>query len=185
MKAIKIFKIQWILNGLNKEERQNAIDNLPTTMGSKVSDDFKASKIPNILKKKFGYDVETFSFVEFRIAENIEQLLQICVSDPSDKEKNMFTPSGKLSQVGKRAVEGLKGNVLWRVRLENNGTPETDMPKILDEVMLGLENLSGLDWEKDGYNKIMSKVLKNIRDRHEGTTNTIMSGFEEVEEEED
>lgn len=185
MKAIKIYKIEWNLDGLSEEKKAGLLKKLPTVLGSKVSNDFNvAQKVPVFLKKKYGYDINSFSFETYNIADNEEQLLRMCLNS-KEAEMNIFTTSGKLTTVGQRAVEALKANVLWRVRIQNGGTDENEMPKLLDEVMLSLENISGMSWDEDGYNDVMLKVLKKIRDRHDDVKKSITAGFEDEDEYED
>lgn len=164
MKAVKLTKIQWNLNDLTDEEKKQVINTLPTEKGFTANDDFNVpERVPAILKKKYGHDIETFSFTECRIAETLDDLLRLC--NPDDSRKELYTSKGELSAYGKKCRENLDFNIKWRMQLERKGTSPYAMPKILDEVMLGLEKISDMSWEKHTADEFMTFVQRKIWNR--------------------
>ena len=53
------------------------------------------------------------------------------------------------------------------------------MPVILDEVMIGIENVTGMTWEGHTANELMTPVVKKINDKK---AVNLKSKFEMVEE---
>lgn len=149
MKAVKLYNIKWDLEGLSPEEKKEAEKNLPTQKGFVVDDDFNVlEKVPVLLKKKFGYDFITYSISEIKIIENFEDLLYHC-AEKGENPKPLFKVSGELSGFGRECYNRLKHYIHRRIKLENQGTDPYEMPKILDEVMLALEKITGIDWDKN------------------------------------
>jgi hypothetical protein len=54
------------------------------------------------------------------------------------------------------------------------------MPTILDEVMIGIENVTGLTWEGHTVNELMTPVVKKINDKK---AVNLKSKYEMVEDE--
>lgn len=164
MKAVKINKIQWNLGNLTDEQKEQVMLKLPTQKGFVTEDNFNVTeRVPYLLKKKFGYDIVDFSFVEIHIAETISELLKTCA--PAGKEKNLFTDSGNLSAYGKMCKENLENAVKERIQLERKGTSAYAMPKRLDAVMLGIEKISGLSWDAHTPDELLAPIYRKIWDQ--------------------
>ena len=146
MKAIKLYNIKWDTKDVPAEDVKKL--NLPEYKGFTVNDDEYdvVDNVPNLLKKKFGYDIIDFSFIEIPIIEDIINLLYFCASKHG-KSKNLFKVNGELSAVGMECVDTLKYFIHNRIRLESKNTPAYEMPKNLDIIMLALERITGKTWE--------------------------------------
>lgn len=187
MKAVKLYKIQWNLEGLSEEEKTKVIETLPTEKGFTTDDNFNvAERVPVLLKKKFGYDIINFAFTEIRIVETVEDLLKLCKPNQR-KEKEIFNVmSGNISSYGKQCLSNLEWNIKWRLRLESEGTSEWSMPVILDEVMLGIEKVTGMDWSGHTVDELMDPVKKQIRGiSHNSKPKDIEEEMDEEEMEEE
>ena len=164
MKAVKLNKIQWNLNNVEDEKRDEILKTLPVEKGFMVDDNFNvAESVPAILKKKFGYDIIDFSFTEYHVTETLEELLELCT--PGGKTKDLFTGTGKLSQYGMKCRNNLEHNIKWRINLERKGTSPYAMPKLLDQIMLGVEKVTGLKWEDHAPDEFMAKISRMIWDK--------------------
>lgn len=163
MKAVKLYKIQWNLEGLTNEEKEKALETLPEVKGFTTQDDnFNvAERVPKLLKKKYGYDIIDFAFVELRVVNTIEDLLLLCAPS-NEKVKKLFKNSGSLSSYGETCFNYLDAYVRDRIRKEAHGEDSWAMPAILDEVMIGIEKVTGIDWEGHSANEIMSAVVEKI-----------------------
>lgn len=146
MKAIKLYNIKWDTKDVSAEDMKKL--NLPEYKGFIVNDDdYNVVEIvPNLLKKKFGYGIVDFSFIEIPIIEDFINLLYFCASK-KDKSKNLFKANGDLSVIGIECVDTLKHYIQKRVMLEEKNTPTYEMPKELDIIMLALERITGKTWE--------------------------------------
>lgn len=180
MKAIKLYKIQWDLKGLTKEEREKVLETLPEAKGFTTKDDnFNvAERVPKILKKKYGYDIIDFSFEELRVVDTLEDLLLLC-APANEKIKKLFKNNGSLSSYGETCFDNLETNVRNRIQRESQGEEDWEMPAILDEVMIGIENVTGITWEGHTVNELMTPVVKKINDKK---AVNLKSRFEMVEE---
>ena len=180
MKAIKLYKIQWDLKGLTQEEREKALENLPKAKGFTTQDDnFNvAERVPRLLKKKYGYDIIDFAFTELRVVDTIEGLLLLC-APTNEKTKKIFKNNGSLSPYGETCFDNLETNVRNRIQKESQGIDNWEMPAILDEVMIGIENVTGMTWEGHTVNELMTPVIKKINDKK---AVNLKSRFEIVEE---
>ena len=138
MKAIKLYNIKWDTKDVSAEDMKKL--NLPEYKGFIVNDDDYdvVEIVPNLLKKKFGYGIVDFSFIEIPIIEDFINLLYFCASK-KDKSKNLFKANGDLSVIGIECVDELKHYIQKRVILEEKNTPTYEMPKELDVIMLALE----------------------------------------------
>lgn len=183
MKAIKIYKIVWNLKGMSEEEKAKVLPTLPTVKGFTTEDDeFNVlERVPVILKKKYGYPIETFSFNELRVVNTIEDLLLLC-APANEKPKKLFKVNGELSCYGDNCFINLVTNVRMRIWKETHGVDIWEMPAILDEVMIGVENVTGITWEEHTMDQIMNLVTKKIEDKK---AVNLKSKYEMVEEEED
>ena len=96
MKAIKLYNIKWDTKDVPAEDVKKL--NLPEYKGFTVNDDEYdvVDNVPNLLKKKFGYDIIDFSFIEIPIIEDIINLLYFCATKHG-KSKNLFKVNGELS----------------------------------------------------------------------------------------
>ena len=180
MKAIKLYKIQWDLRGLTEEERKKVLETLPKAKGFTTQDDnFNvAERVPKILKKKYGYDIIDFSFEELRVVNTLEDLLLLC-APTNEKAKKLFKNNGSLSTYGETCFDNLETNVRNRIRMESQGKDNWEMPAILDEVMIGIENVTGMTWEGHTVNELMTPVVQKINDKK---AVNLKSKFEMVEE---
>ena len=180
MKAIKLYKIQWDLKGLTEEEREKVLETLPKAKGFTTKDDnFNvAERVPKLLKKKYGYDIIDFSFEELRVVDTVEDLLLLC-APTNEKVKKLFKNNGSLSTYGETCFDNLETNVRDRIQRESQGEEDWEMPVILDEVMIGIENVTGITWEGHTVNELMTPVIKKINDKK---AVNLKSRFEMVEE---
>lgn len=180
MKAIKLYKIQWDLKGLTEEERKKVLETLPQAKGFTTQDDnFNvAERVPKILKKKYGYDIINFAFAELRVVDTVEDLLLLC-APTNEKVKKLFKNNGSLSTYGETCFDNLETNIRDRIQMESQGKEDWEMPTILDEVMIGIENVTGMTWEGHTVNELMTPVVKKINDKKAAN---LKSKFEMVEE---
>ena len=182
MKAIKLNKIQWNLNGLSKEEMEKVLETLPTVKGFMAQDDFNVvEKVPGLLKKHYGYDVISYNYSEIRVVENLEDLLLLC-APKGEKVKDLYKTSGELSQFGKKCKDNLVSNIKWRLRLEFKGTNPGDMPTILDEVMIGVKKVTGMEWDDHTVEELMTPIMKKINDKK---AVNLKEDYEDIEEDVD
>ena len=180
MKAIKLYKIQWDLKGLTKEEQEKVLETLPKAKGFTTQDDkFNvAERVPKLLKKKYGYDIINFAFTELRVVDNVEDLLLLC-APTNEKVKKLFKSNGSLSTYGETCFDNLESNIRDRIQRESQGVEDWEMPNILDEVMIGIENVTGMTWEGHTVNELMTPVVKKINDKK---AVNLKSKFEMVED---
>ena len=180
MKAIKLYKIQWDLKNLSNEEREKVLETLPNAKGFITQDDkFNvAERVPQLLKKKYGYDIIDFAFAELRVVNTVEDLLLLC-APTNEKVKKLFKSNGSLSTYGETCFDNLETNVRDRIQRESQGEEDWEMPAILDEVMIGIENVTGMTWEGHTVNELMTPVIKKINDKK---AVNLKSRFEMVEE---
>lgn len=165
MKAIKLTKIDWNLNNVDDTKKEEVLRSLPKQMGFTVDDDFcVADKVPGCLKKKYGYEINDFAFVEIHIAESLEELLYMNARKTKNK-KSLYKAGGKLSAYGEEAVRFLESRIRQRLALEFKGVSDFEMPKSLDEVMLGVEKVGNIKWEKHTVEELMKPIISQIRDK--------------------
>ena len=167
MKAIKLYNIKWDTKDVSAEDMKKL--NLPEYKGFIVNDDDYdvVEIVPNLLKKKFGYGIVDFSFIEIPIIEDFINLLYFCASK-KDKSKNLFKANGDLSVIGIECVDELKHYIQKRVILEEKNTPTYEMPKELDVIMLALERITGKTWEVGctlkEWEKEIDKLVEKVVD---------------------
>ena len=167
MKAIKLYNIKWDTKDVSTEDMKKL--NLPEYKGFIVNDDDYdvVEIVPNLLKKKFGYGIVDFSFIEIPIIEDFINLLYFCASK-KDKSKNLFKANGDLSVIGIECVDELKHYIQKRVILEEKNTPTYEMPKELDVIMLALEKITGKTWEVGctlkEWEKEIDKLVEKVVD---------------------
>ena len=180
MKAIKLYKIQWDLKNIPNEEREKVLETLPNAKGFITQDDkFNvAERVPQLLKKKYGYDIIDFAFAELRVVNTVEDLLLLC-APTNEKVKKLFKSNGSLSTYGETCFDNLESNIRERIQRESQGVEDWEMPNILDEVMIGIENVTGITWEGHTVNELMTPVVKKINDKK---ADNLKSRFEMVEE---
>lgn len=184
MKAVKLYKIQWNLEGLTNEEKEKALETLPEVKGFTTQDDkFDVTeRVPKLLKKKYGYDIIDFAFEELRVVNTIEDLLLLCAPS-NEKVKKLFKNSGSLSSYGETCFNYLEAYVRDRIHKEAHGEDSWAMPAILDEVMIGVEKVTGMEWEGHSANELMSAVVEKIHSAN--TVNLFDKYSEALESEED
>ena len=167
MKAMKLYNIKWDTKDVPAEDMKKL--NLPEYKGFIVNDDDYdvVEIVPNLLKKKFGYGIVDFSFIEIPIIEDFINLLYFCASK-KDKSKNLFKANGDLSVIGIECVDELKHYIQKRVILEEKNTPTYEMPKELDVIMLALERITGKTWEVGctlkEWEKEIDKLVEKVVD---------------------
>ena len=163
MKAVKLYKIVWDLDALEPAERAKVQKELPTAKGFTCDDKFEvADKVPSLLRKKFGYDIKTFSYSEINIAEDLDSLLSIVA--PKDVKRGIFRPNGKLSSRGQEALANLEEKIHERKKMEFRGARAEEMPTILDEIMLGVEHVLGIDWDEEDEETILQLIAKKVKE---------------------
>ena len=166
MKAIKLYKIQWDLKNLSNEQREKVIETLPKAKGFTTQDDkFNVvERVPQLLKKKYGYNIIDFAFAELRVVNTVEDLLLLC-APTNEKVKKLFKSNGSLSTYGETCFDNLESNIRDRIQRESQGVEDWEMPNILDEVMIGIENVTGMTWKGHTVNELMTPVVKKINDK--------------------
>ena len=164
MKAVKLYKIKWDLSGLSPEEKEETLKKLPTVKGFRAPDDFNvAEKVPVILKKKFGYDIIDFNYTQCHIIDNIKELFLLGFEGRISKPKKFFLKNGDMSDFGEEAERLLGALVRRRLTMEKHGTDPASMPKILDQLMVSFEMITGRNWEDYDYNDIMGILKEELR----------------------
>lgn len=186
MKAVKLYKINWNLEGLSPEEKEEAKKNLPTSKGFKADDNFDVvEKVPVLLKKKFGYDVINYAYTEIPIYENFEDLLKT-YTPRGEKPKKIYLKSGELSAFGEEVVSSLKMDISKRFKLEGNGTADDAMSVQMDMIMLSLEKIFGIDWEEaESEDDIFAVIDKEIKSHEKLKLKKLDKDEDEDEEDED
>ena len=165
MKAVKINKIVWNLNSVDPADREKVKNSLPTSKGFMADDDFNVpDKVPNILAKKFGYEIITFSYSEIKVIEKFEDLL-LSFAPKDTKINKLFSPKGELSLLGEECYNSLLDAISRRYELEKKGTPEDEMPKLLDKVMLSLETITGMEWDATSEEDYKTELDNMLQDR--------------------
>ena len=185
MKAVKLYKIKWNLEGLDPQEREEVLKTLPTSKGFMANDDFEVvDKVPQLLYKKFGYKTETFSYEEIPIYEDFEDLLKI-YTPRGEKPKKLYLRSGDLSSYGEEVLKGLKKDISKRFALEGKGVADDAMPVQLDTVMLSIENIFGIKWaDAESEDDIFKLINKEIGDRSKSILKSFDKGDSDFDEEE-
>lgn len=188
MKAIKLYNIKWDTKDVSAEDMKKL--NLPEYKGFIVNDDDYdvVEIVPNLLKKKFGYGIVDFSFIEIPIIEDFINLLYFCASK-KDKSKNLFKANGDLSVIGIECVDELKHYIQKRVILEEKNTPTYEMPKELDVIMLALERITGKTWEVGctlkEWEKEIDKLVEKVVDEKSSYMKSRKKAIKAKKEEDD
>lgn len=178
MKAIKLYKINWNLDGLTPEEKEEAKKNLPTSKGFKADDSFDVvEKVPGLLQKKFGYEINDYAYSEIPIYEDFETLLKT-YTPRGEKPKKIYLKSGEMSAFGEDCLRALKYDISKRFRLEGKDTADDAMPVQMDMVMLSLEKIFDIDWDESDENTIFEIIDKEV-DSH------IKLGIKKMDREDD
>jgi hypothetical protein len=160
MKAVKLYKINWNLDKLTPEEKNEAKKTLPTSKGFKADDSFDViEKVPGLLHKKFGYEVIDFSYTEIPIYDDFETLLKT-YTPKGEKPKKIYLKSGELSAFGEECVNKLKRDISKRFLLEGRDTADDEMPEQMDMVMLAIETIFGVDWDEADEDSIFQLIDK-------------------------
>ena len=165
MKAVKLYKINWNLDKLTPEEKEEAKKNLPTSKGFKADDSFDViEKVPGLLHKKFGYEIIDFSYTEIPIYDDFETLLKN-YTPKGEKPKKIYLKSGELSAFGEECVAKLKRDISKRFLLEGRDTADDAMPEQMDMVMLAIETIFGVDWD-DADEDYIFQLIDKETDSH-------------------
>jgi hypothetical protein len=160
MKAVKLYKINWNLDKLTPEEKNEVKKTLPTSKGFKADDSFDViEKVPGLLHKKFGYEVIDFSYTEIPIYDDFETLLKT-YTPKGEKPKKIYLKSGELSAFGEECVNKLKRDISKRFLLEGRDTADDEMPEQMDMVMLAIETIFGVDWDEADEDSIFQLIDK-------------------------
>lgn len=182
MKAVKLTKIVWNLDTVNAEDREKVLATLPKVKVFLADDNFDVvTNVPRIIKKKFGYGVFNYSYTEIKIVENVEDLLLLC-TPKGMKVKKVYDKKGGLSEFGELLVKGLEIRIKERLRMEFNGVSTYEMPKILDEIQLGIEKVTGMNWENHTVEELMRAVMTKVRFANAAN---LIDKYGEVSEEEE
>ena len=83
------------------------------------------------------------------------------------KEKKIFKVSGELSEYGNELYKELRLAIHRRKKMEEAGVSVAKIPAVLDEVMIGISNITGIDWEACTEEEIMKEieqVFESIKD---------------------
>ena len=148
MRAIKIYNIKWNLNSVDEQKQAEVKENLPRVMCFTVKDDFDVvSKVPNMFVKRFGVEVDNFSYVNLRVVGTIEDLLFLSATD-KEKNKRIFSKKGEVTEFGQKMIDIIKDAIRGRKVLETADTPIEKIPTFYDEVMIAIENITGIEWLK-------------------------------------
>lgn len=167
MKAVKINKIIWNLNDLTPAERGKAKASLPTSKGFVADDDFNVpDKVPDLLEKKYGYPIINFSYTEIHIVDTFEKLLKIFKAK-DEKRTRLFDTKGELSELGQECYDKLLDTISKRKEMEEAGTPDDEMPKLLDKVMLSLEKVTGMPWGDNSAEEYKEELDNILQDKIE------------------
>lgn len=167
MKAVKIYKILWNLDNISPAERGKAKASLPTSKGFMADDDFNVpERVPTLLQNKYGYNIITFSYSEIHIVDTFDKLLKIFIPKDWDskKSKNFFNTKGELTELGQVCYNQLLDTINKRKEMEAAGTPDDEMPKLLDKVMLSLEKITGMPWsdnDAEEYKEELDSILQD------------------------
>ena len=165
MKAVKLYKINWNLDKLTPEEKEEAKKTLPTSKGFKADDSFDVvEKVPGLLHKKFGYEIIDFSYTEIPIYDDFETLLKT-YTPKGEKPKKIYLKSGELSAFGEECVAKLKKDISKRFLLEGRDTADDEMPEQMDMVMLAIETIFGVDWD-DADEDYIFQLIDKETDSH-------------------
>lgn len=167
MKAIKIYNINWNLSSVSKEVREDLLKGLPTVKGFFAPDNFNVIEQANaFLKKRYGFESNSFSFNEYRVATTLEELLMLC-APKGEKPKSLYTPTAHLSSYGTHCYEILKFNLMHLKEMNSNNVPEEKIPVICDECMIGVEKVLGLKWDETTLEEIESVIDLQIETYHQ------------------
>lgn len=184
MKAVKLYKINWNLDKLTPEEKEEVKKTLPTSKGFKADDSFDVvEKVPGLLHKKFGYEVIDFSYTEIPIYDDFEALLKT-YTPRGEKPKKIYLKSGELSAFGEECVAKLKKDISKRFLLEGRDTADDEMPEQMDMVMLAIETIFGVDWDEADEDSIFQLIDKET-DSHVKVKLKKMDKDDEDEDDED
>ena len=164
MKAIKLYNIIW-----NTECCSQAVAaKLPEyKCFTTKDDDFDVvTRCPGLLQKKYGCPVVSLSYSVMKVVFTIEDVLKLFIPKGA-KEKKIFKVSGELSEYGNELYMELRLAVNRRKKMEAAGVSVAKIPAILDEVMIGISNITGIDWEACTEEEIMKEIdgiFESIKD---------------------
>ena len=164
MKAIKLYNIIWNTECCS----QSVAAKLPEYKCFTTKDDEfdVVTRCPGLLQKKYGCPVVRFSYSVMKVLFNIEDVLKLFIPQGA-KEKKIFKVSGELSEYGNELYKELRLAVHRRKKMEESGVSVAKIPAILDEVMIGISNITGIDWEACTEEEIMKEieqVFESIKD---------------------
>ena len=183
MKAIKIYNIDWNLSSVSKEVREDILKGLPKVKGFFAQDNFNVVEQANaFLKKRYGFESNSFSFNEYRVATTLEELLRLC-APKGEKPKSLYTPTARLSAYGRHCYEILQFNLTNLKNMNSNNIPEEKIPVIYDECMIGVEKVLDLKWDETTVEDIKRAIDTKLDDYHK--QNAPIKSSKSTDEEED
>lgn len=183
MKAIKIYNIDWNLSSVSKEVREDILKGLPKVKGFFAQDNFNVVEQTNaFLKKRYGFESNSFSFNEYRVATTLEELLRLC-APKGEKPKSLYTPTAHLSAYGRHCYEILQFNLSHLKNMNSNNIPEEKIPVIYDECMIGVEKVLDLKWDETTVEDIKRAIDTKLDDYHK--QNAPIKSSKSTDEEED
>lgn len=158
MKAIKLYNIIW--NTACCSEAVAA--KLPEyKCFTTKDDDFDVvTRCPGLLQKKYGCPVVSLSYSVMKVVFTIEDVLRLFIPKGAT-EKKIFKVSGELSDYGNGLYMELRLAIHRRKKMEDAGVSVAKIPSILDEVMIGISNVTGIDWEACTEEEIL-KEIENV-----------------------
>ena len=164
MKAIKLYNIIWNTECCS----QSVAAKLPEYKCFTTKDDEfdVVTRCPGLLQKKYGCPVVRFSYSVMKVLFNIEDVLKLFIPQGA-KEKKIFKVSGELSEYGNELYKELRLAIHRRKKMEEAGVSVAKIPAVLDEVMIGISNITGIDWEACTEEEIMKEiegVFESIKD---------------------
>ena len=164
MKAIKLYNIIWNTECCS----QSVAAKLPEYKCFTTKDDEfdVVTRCPGLLQKKYGCPVVRFSYSVMKVVFTIEDVLKLFIPKGA-KEKKIFKVSGELSEYGNELYYELKMAVHRRKKMEETGVSVAKIPALLDEMMIGISNVTGIDWETSTEEQILKAIegiLETIKD---------------------
>lgn len=158
MKAIKIYNIIWNTECVSKD----VADKLPKYKCFTAKDDFDVVvRGPEILKKKYGAPVVCFSYSILRVVHTTEDLL-LLAAPKGEKPKKLFNKNGEETDYCKQLVTEIQLAIARRKKMENENVTVDKIPAFYDEVMIAIENTTGMEWDKCSADEIIRELDANI-----------------------
>ena len=161
MKAIKLYNIIW-----NTECCSQAVAaKLPEyKCFTTKDDDFDVvTRCPSLLQKKYGCPVVRLSYSVMKVVFTLEDVLKLFIPKGA-KEKKIFKVTGELTEYGNELYTELRLAIHRRKKMEDAGISVAKIPALLDEVMIGISNAAGIDWEACTEEEILKEIESILED---------------------